>query len=108
LYFATSPAELTAAEKAKALKKRQILWESLKEQEPSGNQVPTRNPDGTFEKGCEKEKGFAASTASVTGMSKRAINEYIRQMLLIRHRYRTAPALWRDCGPALPNLPDTA
>lgn len=71
-------AELTAAEKAAALKKRKILWESLKEQHPGGNLVSTRRPDGTFQKGDEKEKGFATSTAEVTGMSKQAINEYIR------------------------------
>ena len=73
-------AELTAAEKAAAMKKRKILWESLREQQaPGGNLVPTRrNDDGTFQKGDEKEKGFAASTAEITGMSKRAINEYIR------------------------------
>ena len=91
-------------EKAAALKKRKILWESLREQQaPGGNLVPTRrNDDGTFQKGDEKEKGFAASTAeiksgnlvstltgrghtgfasstaAVTGMSKQAINEYVR------------------------------
>lgn len=70
-------AELTAAEKAAAMKKRKILWESLREQQaPGGNLVSTRrNDDGTFQKGDEKEKGFAASTAEITGMSKRAINE---------------------------------
>lgn len=59
-----------AAEKAAALKKRKILWESLREQTESGNLVSTLTGRG--------HTGFAASTAEVTGMSKQAINEYIR------------------------------
>ena len=70
-------AELTAAEKAAALKKRKILWESLKEQKI---QVETKFPPDSvgYKKPPEQEKGFATSTAEVTGMSKQAINEYIR------------------------------
>lgn len=59
------------------MKKRKLLWASLKEQEPGGNGVSTRKTDGTFQKGDEKEKGFAASTAEATGMSKQAINQYV-------------------------------
>ena len=71
-------AELSAAEKAAALKKRKILWESLREQkETGGNLVPTSLQDGRIA-GPQHQPGFAASTAEVTGMSKRAINEYIR------------------------------
>jgi hypothetical protein len=63
---------LSAAEKAVALKKLKILWDSLREQQPSfGNLVPETNREG-------RPAGFAASTAEVTGMSKQAINEYIR------------------------------
>ena len=52
-------------EKAAALKKRKILWESLREQQvDSGNLVPTIRGPGM-------PQGFAASTAEVTGMSKR-------------------------------------
>ena len=57
-------------EKAAALKKRKILWESLREQTESGNLVSTLTGRG--------HTGFASSTAAVTGMSKQAINEYIR------------------------------
>lgn len=65
-------AELTAAEKAAAMKKRKILWESLREQQDSfGNQVSETKREG-------RPNGFASSTAEVTGMSKQAINEYIR------------------------------
>ena len=57
-------AELTAAEKAAALKKRKILWESLREQKDSfGNQVSETKREG-------RPNGFASSTAAVTGMSK--------------------------------------
>jgi ParB-like chromosome segregation protein Spo0J len=61
-------AELTAAEKAKAIRLRKTLWESLMEQE-SGNQVPTLTGRGHV--------GFAAATAAMSGMSKRAINQYL-------------------------------
>ena len=73
-------AELTAAEKAAALKKRKILWESLREQTESGNLVSTLTGRG--------HTGFASSTAAVTGMSKQAINSYIK----------TADALGEDLG----------
>lgn len=70
-------AELSTAEKAKALKKRKILWESLKAQEIGGNQVPTYRADGV-KAGPQHQQGFAASTAAVTGISKRAINQYLK------------------------------
>ena len=70
-------AELTAAEKAKAIKLRKILWESLREHEnSSGNQSSTRIVG--YKQPPEKEKGFAASTAAITGMSKQAINQYLK------------------------------
>ena len=71
-------AELSPAEKAQALKKRKILWESLKEQGAAGgNLISTSLTDGRAS-GPQHQPGFAASTAEVTGMSKQAINEYIR------------------------------
>jgi ParB-like chromosome segregation protein Spo0J len=68
--------ELSAAEKSRAIKKRKMLWESLREQETCGNLVSTRS-SGKFQSGNEMPKGFAASTAAVAGMSKTAINQYI-------------------------------
>ncbi len=62
-------AELTA-------KKRQILWESLREQESGGPQGATRIVG--YKQPPENEKGFAAATAAAVGMSKKNINEYIR------------------------------
>lgn len=64
-------AELSAAEKAKALKKRKILWESLKAQDNTGNLVSSIRGPG-------QPQGFAASTAAVTGISKQAINQYLK------------------------------
>ena len=61
-------AELTAAEKAAALKKRKLLWESLKVQEGSFGTL------GSETKREGRPNGFAASTAEATGMSKRSIN----------------------------------
>lgn len=69
--------ELTAAQKASALKKRKILWESLREQNLGGNQIPTQVATEHKDR-PQNQPGFAASTAEVTGMSKRAINDYIR------------------------------
>ena len=45
--------------------------------EPGGKTLSTRNDDGTFIKGEPKEKAFAASTAAVSGESKRAINQHL-------------------------------
>ena len=70
-------AELSAAEKAKAIKKRKILWESLKAQEIGGTQGPTYRADGV-KAGPQHQQGFAASTAAITGISKRKINDYLR------------------------------
>jgi len=64
-------AELTAAEKAKALKKRQILWESLKAQETGGTQGATSLKDGRIA-GHQHQPGFAAATAAAVGMSKKS------------------------------------
>lgn len=62
-------AELTAAEKAKAIQVRKILWDSLREQE-SGTQSSTLTGRGHI--------GFASSTAAITGMSKKNINQYLK------------------------------
>jgi ParB/RepB/Spo0J family partition protein len=64
-------AELTAAEKARAIKLRKTLWESLKEHENSGHEVSTIRGPGM-------PQGFATSTAAVTGMGKTAVNQYLK------------------------------
>jgi len=85
-------AELTASQRAQAIKRRKQIWEALHptrqrfdsvyealgmDGEPGGQSFPTRNDDGTFIKGEPKEKAFAASTAAVSGESKRAINQHL-------------------------------
>lgn len=69
-------AELTAAEKARAIKLRKTLWESLQQHEAGEHQVSTgRKPDGKF---GDDQKGFASSTSSAIGMGKTAINQYVK------------------------------
>lgn len=85
-------AELTAAQRASAIKRRKQIWEALHpdnqrfdsvyealgmDGEPGGKTLSTRNDDGTFVKGEPKEKAFAASTAAVAGMTKQAINQHL-------------------------------
>lgn len=69
-------AELTAAEKAKAIKLRKILWESLREHESGGTKSSTQRIDYKLPK--QNQQGFAASTAAITGMSKKNINQYLK------------------------------
>jgi len=79
-------------QRAQAIKRRKQIWEALHptrqrfdsvyealgmDGEPGGQSFPTRNDDGTFIKGGPKEKAFAASTAAVSGESKRAINQHL-------------------------------
>ena len=65
-------AELTPAEKATAVKKRKILWDSLREQqENSGTESSTIRGPGM-------PQGFATSTAAAIGMSKQKVNDYLR------------------------------
>ena len=71
-------AELTASQRAQAIKRRRQIWEALHPAEtPGGKTVSTRNDDGTFVKGEPKEKAFAASTAAAAGMTKQAINQHL-------------------------------
>ena len=69
IFFWCQEKAAIAAEKAAALKKRKILWESLREQKESGGTLGSTRIIG-YKQPPESEKGFAASTAEVTGMSK--------------------------------------
>lgn len=70
-------AELTASQRAYAIKRRKELWEMRhgKEEpiEESGTSCPTL-PEPTTGRG---NKQFAADTADRTGQSKRSINEHV-------------------------------
>lgn len=68
-------AELTAAQRSAAIRRRKEIWEALNLS--SGNTVPTTR---ISERGRENEGRpieFAASTAAASGMTKRSINEHL-------------------------------
>lgn len=60
--------ELTAAQRAQAIKRRKAIWEALHPAE-SGRNPPTLGGRG--------KTSFAADTGAVTGESKRRINEHL-------------------------------
>lgn len=60
-------AELTPAQRAAAIKRRQQIWEALHPE--GGNTAPT--PGG------KQQIGFAADTCAAAGLSKRAVNEHL-------------------------------
>lgn len=59
-------AEFSAAQRAKAIKRRKEIWEAMRPN--SGNSVPTN---------AGRPKEFAGDTAAAAGMTKRAINEHL-------------------------------
>lgn len=59
--------ELTAAQRAKSIKRRKEIWEAMHPQ--GGKTVSTL--------GGEQQIGFAADTAEVAGMTKQAINQHV-------------------------------
>lgn len=66
-------AELTAAQRSAAIRRRKEIWEALNL--TGGTSCPTgRNPDGTFGAGQEK---FATATAAASGMTKKDINRHL-------------------------------
>ncbi len=70
-------AELTASQRAQAIKRRKQIWEALHpEEETGGKNLPTCLSDGR-KAGPQHEQRFAASTAAVSGESKRAINQHL-------------------------------
>lgn len=71
-------AELTEAEEAAHLKRRQELWEARRrrETETGGTSCSTSLIDGRAA-GPQHAKGFAAETAAITGESKQSINRKI-------------------------------
>ena len=60
-------AELTASQRAQAIRRRKQIWEALHPE--GGNTVPT--PGG------KQQIGFAADTCAAAGLSKRAVNEHL-------------------------------
>ena len=68
--------ELTASQRAQAIKRRKAIWEALHPGETGGKNLPTCLSDGR-KGGPQHEQGFAAETAAVSGESKRAINQHL-------------------------------
>lgn len=69
-------AELTASQRAQAIRRRKQIWEALHPGETGGKSLPTCLSDGRAA-GPQHEQGFAASTAAVSGESKRSINQHL-------------------------------
>lgn len=70
-------AELTASQRAQAIKRRKQIWEALHPEEIQvGKVCPPESATG-YKQPPPQEKGFAASTAAVSGESKRAINQHL-------------------------------
>ena len=68
-------AELTASQRAQAIRRRKQIWEAL---HPAGIQVAqVGSPEIGYGKPPAQEHGFATSTASVSGESKTAINRHL-------------------------------
>jgi hypothetical protein len=68
-------AELTAAQRAAAIKRRKQIWEALNP-ETGGTNCPTSLADGR-KAGPQHLQQFAADTANTTGESKRDINRHL-------------------------------
>ena len=70
-------AELTASQRASAIKRRRQIWEALHPEEIQvGKVCPPESVTG-YKQPPPQEKGFAASTAAVSGESKRSINQHL-------------------------------
>jgi hypothetical protein len=65
--------ELTAAQRAKSIKRRKEIWEAMHPSKESGTTCPTLETPKTG-RGNEQ---FAASTAEITGEDKRTINRHV-------------------------------
>lgn len=68
--YAHARAELTAAQRTKAIKRRKQIWEAL---HPNSGKSVSTIPD----RGPGRPKEFAAATAEAAGMTKQAINQHL-------------------------------
>ena len=70
-------AELTASQRASAIKRRRQIWDALHPDEIQVEKVfPPESATG-YKQPPPQEKGFAASTAAAAGMTKQAINQHL-------------------------------
>lgn len=71
-------AELTASQRAQAIKRRKQIWEALHSEETEVEKVfPPQSYVGQLGGARPQEKSFAASTAAAAGMTKQAINHHL-------------------------------
>lgn len=68
--------ELTPAQRSSFAKRRKQIWEAL---HPDDKQVAQVAPP-VAKHGHVQEKGFAAETAAVSGMSKASINRHVARV----------------------------
>lgn len=68
--------ELTASQRAQAIKRRKAIWEALHPGETGGATCASSLSDGR-KAGPQHEPQFAADTAKVTGESKSQINRHV-------------------------------
>ncbi len=69
-------AELTASQRAQAIRRRKQIWEALHPAETGGQSLASSLSDGR-KAGPQHEEGFAAETAKVSGQSKSSINQHL-------------------------------
>lgn len=69
-------AELTASQRAQAIRRRKQIWEALHPVDTGGKSLSTCLSDGR-KAGPQHEQGFAAATATAAGMTKQAINQHL-------------------------------
>ncbi len=67
--------EMTASQRAQAIKRRKAIWEALHPAEIQVGKICP--PEIGYGKPPPQEQGFAAETAAVSGESKRAINQHL-------------------------------
>ena len=68
----------TSTMPAQAIKRRRQIWEALHPDEPGGTSGSTRSEGGQFAAGNDGGgKGFAASTATASGLTKKSINQHL-------------------------------
>ena len=71
--------ELTASQRAQAIKRRKAIWEALHPGETGGTTCPTHQPTDALgrKKSPQQTQSFAADTAAVSGESKRDVNRHL-------------------------------
>ena len=73
-------AELTASQRAQAIKRRRQIWEALHPGEEMGGKTLSTHQEKDAlgrSKSPQQEQQFAASTAAAAGMTKQAINQHL-------------------------------